>query len=134
MINELSPPATQQQSNAMSSTPEIKDGESNSKFIEKADVVISLNGRDAGKRFLIVGTEGDYSMIADGKSRKIDKPKRKKNKHLKLEDRVNGQIAEKLINGVKVTNNEIRRALAQYAADHGEKEVCSYGEGRHDRA
>ena len=90
--------------------------------IEKADVVISLNGRDEGKRFLIVGTEDEYSLLADGKGRRVEKPKRKKNKHLKLEGKAGGQIAAKLIGGEKVTNNEIRRTMAQYAADHGETE------------
>ena len=89
--------------------------------IEKADVVISLNGRDEGKRFLVVGTEDEYSLLADGKGRRIEKPKRKKNKHLKLEDKTDNPIAAKLIGGEKVTNNEIRRALAEYAAACGEK-------------
>jgi len=90
-------------------------------IIEKADVVISLNGRDKDKRFLVVGTEDGYSHIADGKGRRLEKPKRKKNKHLKLEDKADGLVAVKLTEGEKVTNNEIRRALAKYAADHGEK-------------
>ena len=89
--------------------------------IEKADVVISLNGRDGGKRFLVVGSEEGYSMLADGKGRKLEKPKRKKNKHLKLEERITEPIADKLISGEKVTNNEIRRALASYAAVREEK-------------
>ena len=88
--------------------------------IEKADVVVSLNGRDEGKRFLIVGTQDEYSLLADGKGRRVDKPKRKKNKHLKLEGKANSQIAEKLIGGEKVSNSEIRRALALYAADSTE--------------
>ena len=90
-------------------------------MIEKADVVISLNGRDEGKRFLIVGIQDEYSLLADGKSRREEKPKRKKNKHIKLEGRADGPIAEKLIEGEKVTNNEIRRTLAKYAAERGEK-------------
>jgi len=89
--------------------------------IDIADVVISLNGRDESKRFLVVGTDDEYSMIADGKGRRVEKPKRKKNKHLKLEDKVSGRIAERLIEGEKVTNNEIRRTLAGYAAQRGEK-------------
>ena len=85
--------------------------------IERADIVISLNGRDESKRFLVVGIEEGYSFLADGKGRRIEKPKRKKNKHLKLEDKAGGPIAEKIIGGEKVTNNEIRRMLAGYAAD-----------------
>ena len=88
---------------------------------DKADVVISLNGRDEGKRFLVVGTEEGYSLLADGKGRRVEKPKRKKNKHIVLEDQATGPIADKLIEGEKVTNNEIRRTLAKYAADRMEK-------------
>jgi len=80
--------------------------------IDVADVVISLNGRDAGKRFLVVDTKNDYSLIADGKGRRIEKPKLKKNKHLKLEGRADGPVAEKLIESGKATNNELRRFLA----------------------
>jgi ribosomal protein L14E/L6E/L27E len=87
--------------------------------INIADVVVSLNGRDEGKRFLVVGTDDEYSLIADGKGRRLEKPKRKKNKHLLLEDRADEPIAEKLINGEKVTNNEIRRTLAGYAVKRG---------------
>ena len=102
--------------------------------IDKADIVVSLNGRDEGKRFIVIGTQDEYSMLADGKGRRIEKPKRKKNKHIKLEDKLDGPIAEKLIGDEKVTNNEIRRALAQYTAETGDKEVCENGERRHDRA
>ncbi|MCL2124927.1 MAG: KOW domain-containing RNA-binding protein [Oscillospiraceae bacterium] len=89
--------------------------------IGKADVVVSRNGRDEGKRFIVIDTDGEYSLIADGKGRRVDKPKRKKNKHLKLEDRADSHITDKLTSGEKVTNNEIRRALAQYAADRADE-------------
>ena len=88
-------------------------------IIEKADVVISLNGRDKDKRFIVVGTEDEYSLIADGRGRRIEKPKRKKNKHLRLEGRLGGKTADKLAGGEKVANSEIRRALAAYAAEDG---------------
>jgi len=89
--------------------------------VEKADVVIPLNGRDEGKRFLVIDAEDEYSRLADGKGRRVEKPKRKKNKHIKVEDKLSGPIAEKLIGGERVTNNEIRRALAGYADERGEK-------------
>jgi len=90
---------------------------SKSGFI-KADIVISKNGRDAGKRFLVIGTDEGYSLIADGKSRRYEKPKRKKNKHLMFENKSTGIIAEKLTEGEKITNNEIRRFLAEYTAEN----------------
>jgi len=87
-----------------------------------SDIVISINGRDAGKRFIVIETDAEYSMIADGKGRRYEKPKRKKNKHLRLEDKADSLIAEKLEAGEKITNNEIRRYLAEYTA-----KSCSEG-------
>ena len=92
--------------------------------INTADVVISLNGRDAGKRFVVIGAEDEYVLLADGKGRKIDKPKRKKIKHIKLEVRardINSRLTEKLKSGQKTTNNEIRRALAEFDARPSEE-------------
>ena len=89
--------------------------------IDKADVVISKNGRDEGKPFIVIGTENDYSLLADGKCRKIEKPKRKKNKHLMLDGSAGAYITEKLNSGEKITNKELIRALAQYSAAHGEE-------------
>ena len=106
------------------STPnrQIDSPSSTLSYLSPADIVVSLNGRDAGKRFIVIGTENEYSLIADGKGRRYEKPKRKKNKHLKLEGKVDGQIANKLTEGEKATNNEIRRALAAHTAPH-----CSEG-------
>ena len=87
-----------------------------------ADIVISINGRDAGKRFIVIETDEEYSLIADGKGRRLEKPKRKKNKHLKLEEKADDLIADKLQKGEKITNSEIRRFLAGYAAEN-----CSKG-------
>ena len=82
-----------------------------------ADIVISLNGRDAGKRFIVIETDNEYSLIADGKGRRLEKPKRKKNKHLEFEGKADDFIAEKLQTGEKITNNEIRRFLAAFTAE-----------------
>jgi len=95
-----------------------------------SDIVISLNGRDAGKRFIVIGTDGEYSLIADGKGRRYEKPKRKKNKHLKFEDKADNQVAEKLLGDGKITNNEIRRFLALYATECREEYAAeNFGEG-----
>ena len=87
-----------------------------------SDIVISLNGRDAGKRFIVIGTDAQYSLIADGKGRRFEKPKRKKNKHLKLVEKADDPLAEKLTAGEKASNSEIRRYLAGYTAEN-----CSEG-------
>lgn len=87
------------------------------KEINKADIVISINGRDAGKRFIVIGKEkskdGEYSLIADGKGRRLEKPKKKKDKHLKYESKAEGIIADKLAIGEKITNSELRKTLSE---------------------
>ncbi|MCL2365552.1 MAG: KOW domain-containing RNA-binding protein [Oscillospiraceae bacterium] len=80
--------------------------------IEKAQIAVPINGRDAGKRFIVIETENEYSFLVDGKGRRVEKPKRKKNKHVKVEGKLSGPIAEKLIVGERVTNSEIRRVLS----------------------
>jgi len=90
--------------------------------IEIADFVISLNGRDEGKRFLVTGTDDEYVLLVDGKGRKIERPKRKKCKHIKFESRQDHGLSEKLRNGERVTNKEIRRALAIQAQGQGYEE------------
>jgi ribosomal protein L14E/L6E/L27E len=84
--------------------------------IDIADVVISLNGRDKGKRFIVYSKEDNYYYLIDGKGRKLEKPKKKKDKHIKPEGIISDNMAQKLINGDKITNKEVRRVLAEYAA------------------
>ncbi|MDR2356770.1 MAG: KOW domain-containing RNA-binding protein [Oscillospiraceae bacterium] len=86
--------------------------------LEIADIVVSRNGRYAGKRFFVVGLEdGEYALLADGRARRIEKPKRKKLKHVKLESRgADGRVSVKLRSGEKVTNSELRKSIAEYDA------------------
>ena len=84
----------------------------------KADIVMALCGRDQGKLFYVIGTEGVYVLIADGKSRTIEHPKRKKLKHIQMVARTENHVAEKLRRGEKVLNSELRRDLAVFRRDH----------------
>jgi ribosomal protein L14E/L6E/L27E len=95
-------------------------------IIDKADIVISLNGRDKGKPFFVVEKEEPFALLCDGKSRRVDKPKRKKLRHIQLESKSDCRTALKIKNGFRVTNSEIRRALAEHQTkSQGEKEVCN---------
>ncbi len=77
-----------------------------------ADVVISTAGRDAGKLFYVLEADGPWLLLADGKGRTIEKPKRKKRKHTKKVLRSETRVAEKLRAGDKVLSSELRRDLA----------------------
>ena len=77
-----------------------------------ADVVISTAGRDAGKLFYVLEADDVFLTIANGKDRRIEKPKRKKRKHTRKVLRSETRVAAKLRNGDKVLNSELRRDLA----------------------
>jgi len=77
-----------------------------------ADVVISLAGRDAGSLFYVIDADETYLTLVNGKDRTMEKPKRKKRKHAKKVLRSETRVAEKLRNGDKVLNSELRRDLA----------------------
>ncbi|HEY9060285.1 MAG TPA: KOW domain-containing RNA-binding protein [Pseudobacteroides sp.] len=75
-------------------------------------VVYSKAGRDAGRKFIIISIPDEsYVYISDGDLRKIEKPKRKKAKHLLITEEVVKPLSEKLLNKMQVTNSEVRRAL-----------------------
>jgi len=76
-------------------------------------VVVSRAGRDSGRKFVVVRVIDElYVELADGDLRKIDKPKKKKVKHLYITEEVIDSLGEKLRNNVRITNPEIRKALA----------------------
>lgn len=75
-------------------------------------VAIAKAGRDAGKYFMIVDVvDNNYVYISDGMSRKIEKPKKKKIKHLSLTNIDAGDIKVSLMSKVKVSNPKIKRFL-----------------------
>lgn len=80
--------------------------------VEIGRVALSRSGRDEGRAFLIVEIlEEPYVLIADGALRRLKKPKRKKLKHLDLQPVVLEGIGEKLKQGSKVFDAELRSAL-----------------------
>ena len=82
-----------------------------------SDLVISKAGRDMGKLFYVVGIENEFLLLANGKDRPLDRPKRKKRKHVQQVLRPETRVAEKLRHGDKVLNGELRRDWAFLAKD-----------------
>ena len=82
--------------------------------ISKSDIIESLAGRDKGKYFYVIDVEENFVLIADGKGRKLENPKRKKLKHVRRVTRTETRVATKILNGDKVLNSELRRDLATF--------------------
>ena len=86
--------------------------------INISDVVVSTAGRDQGEWFYVIDEDPVYLFLANGKDRTLDKPKRKKRKHVQKVLRSETRVAVKLQNGDKVLNGELRRDLAFLAREN----------------
>ena len=82
-----------------------------------SDVVVSTAGRDQGSLYYVISTDEMFLMLVNGKDRTLDKPKRKKRRHVQKVLRSETRVAEKLRSGDKVLNSELRRDLA-FLASH----------------
>lgn len=85
--------------------------------IARSDIVKASAGRDRGKLFFVVDVEGEYLLLADGKTRRLERPKRKKRKHVIFQARFDCRTAEKIRNGEKLANSDLRKTLAQFGGD-----------------
>ena len=75
--------------------------------------VISKAGRDEGRLFLVVKSlDEEYVLISDGDTRKMEKPKKKKRRHLKQVTEPNQAIVDRLTDGQPVFDHEVRRWLS----------------------
>ena len=90
---------------------------------DKSSLVVSMAGRDRGQLFYVIDADEQYVYLADGKSRRLEKPKRKKRKHVQQIPRTESRIAEKIRNGEKVLNSELRKELASF----GQKQSQNQG-------
>ena len=76
-------------------------------MLQRGRVVLSLAGRDKDRLMAVLAVEPDgYLMVADGKERPIQRPKRKNPRHV-------AQTRRTLWEKAMATNRELRRALSQ---------------------
>jgi ribosomal protein L14E/L6E/L27E len=78
-------------------------------------VVKSRAGRDKGRIFLVLDTiDHEHLLVVDGDLRKLDKPKKKKVKHLIIYNTVVDGLNYKLENKMKINNAYIRKLLEPF--------------------
>jgi large subunit ribosomal protein L14e len=73
-------------------------------------LVKSLQGRDKGNHYLVIGFEGERVLLADGRGRSVDRPKKKNPKHLQPYRCVSDGIKEIIRQG-KLSDTELRNIL-----------------------
>lgn len=72
----------------------------------QGSVVKSIAGHDKNCYFIVVKVEEGYVNIADGKERKLEKPKRKSIKHI--------LVTSKKFDFKEITNKKLRKLLNEY--------------------
>ena len=90
---------------------------------------ISKAGHDKGRMYLIVKEEEDFFYLADGRSRGIEKPKKKRKKHLQLvKSGISELLKEKLEGNLTIYNEEIKYAIKTNAVTLREPAYCNKNE------
>ena len=82
-----------------------------------ADIVLSLAGRDRGQLMLAVAEEGDFLLLANGRARRAERPKRKRRKHVSRQGACDARTRQKLLQNGRRSNSDIRKALALGTGD-----------------
>lgn len=81
--------------------------------IDVGQLVYSVAGRDGGRKFIVIGIiDSSNVLISDGDLRPIEKAKKKKIKHLRVLNKIVLPVSDKIKNDIKVSNSDIRKALA----------------------
>ena len=76
------------------------------------DIAVSMAGHDAGLILVIVaGLDERYVLVADGKTRKLAAPKKKKMRHLHVITRLSEEDAEHLRSG-RANDSFLRRRIS----------------------
>ena len=75
-------------------------------------VVLSKAGRDKNHLYTVIGIiNSEYILLANGDTKTLDKPKKKKVKHLSFLSEVNDEIKSAIVNKDKSTDLKIKSFL-----------------------
>jgi ribosomal protein L14E/L6E/L27E len=70
-------------------------------------IVFSKKGRDKGRAMVIISVEGEYVFLADGQLRPLNKPKKKKARHIQPTRTIIDEV-----NAISTVNNGLQTAAA----------------------
>ncbi len=86
-------------------------------MMEPGRVVLSTQGRDEGRYFIVLQViDENFVLMADGLTRKLDHPKKKKVKHLRAKPIMVNVDGEKLPNK-RLQDSDLRSALEAHGLD-----------------
>ncbi len=85
---------------------------------EVGQIVYSKCGRDKSKPFIILNIKDEYLFLVDGNLRKLDKPKKKKIKHVQFTHYIDNEIKYKIENNDYLLDSDIRKSIKDYCKEN----------------
>ncbi|MGN0307425.1 MAG: hypothetical protein ACI4DN_04315 [Lachnospiraceae bacterium] len=83
----------------------------------------SLAGHDLDKIYVVIGEEGEYLLLADGRIRMVNHPKKKKKKHVQLikycSDRI---LPDNLYENKIFSDLDVKRMIKDYEKIRSKKD------------
>ena len=79
--------------------------------MKAGSIVTATAGKDRGRLFLVLEVRDGMAFIANGRRRRVQKPKKKSIKHLQEMQMCDGQTAALLQSGA-VTNRILRKTIS----------------------
>ena len=74
----------------------------------------SKAGHDKAKLYIIINEDLEYVYLVDGDLKPLDKPKKKRKKHIQIINKVDEIIQNKLETKQIIYNEDIKRAIKLY--------------------
>ncbi len=81
---------------------------------EFGTIVFSKAGHDKGEIFVILKSDSEYVYLMDGKYRTLEKPKKKKIKHVQGVHYIDLNLSEKNANRETIIDEDVKRVIKLY--------------------
>lgn len=76
-------------------------------------IVKTLAGHDKDQLFVIIDKQGEYVYLVDGRVRTLQKPKKKKEKHIQFVDQLDSSYIKSIMEQ-SILDAHIKKILKQY--------------------
>ena len=86
-------------------------------MIKVGDVVMATAGKERGRLYVVIALDENYTFLSDGKRLKINKPKKKSFKHVRLL-KTRSLSEEEVTDPNERTNARIRKFLSEIRSEN----------------
>lgn len=84
------------------------------KEFETGMLAVSKAGHDKGRLYVVLKADPQFVYLADGKNRSVDRPKKKKRKHIQINYYIPGILKQTLEAKQKLEDEQIKKAIKEY--------------------